>query len=167
MVNLPRMAVDLFDMARRTAQGEPPLWAQELFDSVRSLHQKVNLIMAVDQTVINRILVGAQFLADRDKANQAKIAQLTQDKTDLQNQLGQEQAAEAAEDAQEQAANDAAAKVADEIDALVKGPDTPDVQVPTDPGQVVDVVTGATDPVVSGDAPDAGAAGSGDSVNAD
>jgi hypothetical protein len=149
----------LFDgLVRFMTRDTTPRWAHPLIEAVRRIERKVNTIMALDLDVLHRILVGAQFLADREKANQQKIADLTTQLTAAQDQLGQATAAEAAEDEAEQAANTAATTVADTIDSLVKGPDTPTVEQPADPGQVADVVTGdapvvVTDPGPTADTP--------------
>lgn len=148
MVQIQRMVVFTIARAERAIRGRPPPWAEDLFLKLLTIERKVNLIMALDTAVIHRILVGAQFLADRDKANQAKIQ-------DLQSKLDAAGAAEAAEDAAEADANAAAAKVADEVDALVKGPDTPTVEVPSDPQAVVDVVSGDTPATVTDPGPSA------------
>lgn len=142
MVDLLGMAVTVVKTLRKST----PEWAVRLQQSVDNLTRKVNLLMALDLDVINRILVGAQFLADRDKANQAKIADLTQ-------KLADAGAAEAAEDAADAKANEDAAKVADAVDALVKGNQTPTVEVPAAPADVVDVVNGDAPVVVTDPGP--------------
>jgi hypothetical protein len=150
------MAVNLFNMVRRGFRDERPWWAEDLSNQLAALNRKVSALMQFDLSILNRILVGAQFLAGRETQNQAKIAALTSERDQYKaaaEQAGADlsalQAQEAAEDASEAQANDAATKVADEIDALVKGDQTPTVEVPAEPAEVVDVVSGTTEPTVT------------------
>lgn len=123
-----------------------PDWVDELFARLSRIERQVRLLMSFDVSVLTRLLVGAQFLADQHRKDKATIADLT-------SKLQAADAAAVADTQADQAATDAATKVADEVDALVKGDQTPTVEVPSDPADVVDVVSGNTDPVVTDPGP--------------
>jgi hypothetical protein len=138
MVAFLRMAVSAIPRALRNA----PAWAKSLADSVSALHEKVNLLMSFDVSILNRILVGSQFLVDQHRKDKSTIA-------DLQSKLADAGAAAVADSQADSDASAAAAKVADEVEALVQGDQTPTVEVPADPQDVVDVVSGTTEPTVT------------------
>jgi hypothetical protein len=162
-----------------------PVWAQkmshqifevftEILDHLRRIERKVTRDMALDSAVLNRLLVGAKFLADREKAHQDTEAALTSERDQYKAaaekagaDLSSFQAEEATEDAADEAGNTAAAQVADEIDALVAGDQTPTVEHPTDPADVVDVVSGNTDPVVTDPGPISDGTVTGDGTTGD
>jgi hypothetical protein len=169
MVALLRTAVSAISNARHALRGNPPEWAAGLIASVHDLHRKVNTLMSFDVSVLNRLLVGAQFLVDQHRKDKDTIADLT-------SKLSAADAAAAADTQADTAATAAASQVADQVEALVQGDQTPTVEVPSDPQDVVDVVSGTTEPTVTDAGPvadgtltdsssDSSVGGTDDSVN--
>jgi hypothetical protein len=132
----------------RGLRGDPPEWAVTLLDEFTDLRRKAETAMALDFAVLNRILVGAKFLVTQRRADQQKIEDLTRQLNDANAELGRERAAETEEDAADAKGNADANTVADEVEALINGPQTPTIEEPQTPAEVVEVVTGNTDPVV-------------------
>lgn len=129
-----------------------PPWAKEILRELSSLHRKVNLLMALDSTLLNRILAGAQSLVEQAKAAAAREQGYKDQIAQLQGQVQSDQATIAADQASDDSANQALSQTADALDQLLSGPETPVVQTPA-PTDAPDVISGNTDPVVVSDTP--------------
>lgn len=171
MVGLHRMAVAAIARTRNVF-GRPPRWAVELGWKIDILLRKVNLIMALETPVLNRILAGAaslveqaQAAAEREKAKDARIAELEAALASSEATLASERSADAAEDAD---ANAQLQATAEAMDALLKGPETPTVETPA-PAEAPAVIEGSQEPVVVDPGPvvDAPVEASADSVSTD
>lgn len=119
-----------------------PSWATEMKESLRRLHRKVDLIMALDINVLNRVLAGAQALAqqardaaDREKAKDVAIA-------DLQAKLSADDAQIAADAQADEQANQSLTDTATALEGLVQGPETPPAPAVPAPVDAPAVITG-------------------------
>lgn len=132
------------------AYNRAPAWARELLARLDRIERKVDLSMALDTSILEKITASLQtvlpayqqVLADRD-ADKAKIA-------DLQGQLGQSQSdlqAEVAREAQDTADLQAAT---DALSQLVNGSSTPAVAPAPSVADVPAVLSGDT-PVTPAD----------------
>lgn len=165
MVELQRMAVAAIERTKSIFSDRPPRWAVELGWKIDILLRKVNLIMALDTSVLNRILAGAASLveqakaaAEREKAKDARIAELEAALASTESTLASERSADAAEDAD---ANKALTDTAAAMDTLLQGPETPTVETPA-PSDAPAVIEGSQDPVVVDPGPSADTGESGE-----
>ncbi len=117
-----------------------PAWVGEFRRSFARLHRKVDY-MALDAELVGRILAGAGALAEQARASAERETALKAQLDQALSERDSERAAEAAEDASDAEANQQLLDLANAVDTLVKGPETPAVVVPT-PEEAVAVVEG-------------------------
>lgn len=136
-----------------------PRWANELLIQIASLHRKVDSLMAIDTSVIARILAGAASLVEQAQAAATREIALNAKIDELQSQLGT--ATDALDDANEAIAADTAADAdanaqlvaaANAMEELLTGPETPVVETPT-PADAPAVISGNQEPVVVSEEP--------------
>jgi hypothetical protein len=163
MVTLKEMVEAAIARARRAVKDAPPMWAVALANKLNQIdnrlsqiERKVAISMALDTAVLHRILAGGGALveavragAEREKALQAKLDSVS-------GELASERAAELVEDEADAKANADALALADAMDNLLKGPETPTVEVPVAEDAPA-VVEGSQEPVVTDEGPAADA----------
>ena len=117
--------------ARRATMGV-------ILHQIEMLHGKVDALMAFDMTVVARLVAGAGALVEQNRL-------LVAERDTLKTTLGEARAAEALEDQDEAAASADILAAAEAVDALLRGPETPNIPVP--PIEAVPPIVDGTTPV--------------------